>query len=67
MRDEQSKRAKCLACERAIGAAGQHDRYPRPQGNPRHIRTSEIYKLLCHHVARFKVGGYQDVSTPGDG
>src|SRR5262245_62471845 len=50
-----------------VAAAGQRNRHPRPENDARRQCIGEQGQLLRNHVARFEVGGEEDVRLAGYG
>lgn len=67
MADKQSSdRARRQARLAAVGAAGQHDRYPGAEHNTSTRRVADLFELLGQHVACLQIRHNQHIGTCGD-
>src|SRR5262245_9096051 len=67
MRDDLHQGRRSKPGMAVVAAAGQRNRHPRPENDARRQCIAEQGELLRNHVARFEIGGEEDVRLAGYG
>ena len=59
-------RAAGIPYEQGVGAAGENDRDPRAEHDPRGVGLGKKGQALGEHIARLEIGNHEDIGAPRD-